>query len=49
MGRPLRCRFGIHKWQVHTEPDVDPYFECARCGRMQEVDRGPIEMGGGIL
>lgn len=42
----MRCLIAIHDWKVHKEPDVEPYFECARCGKMQEWRLGPLHDGG---
>jgi hypothetical protein len=45
-GKPLRCRLGMHKWVVRREPDVEPYFECARCSKVQVTALPMIGMGG---
>ena len=44
--RPFLCRFGIHKWVLRREPDVEPYFECARCSKVQVTKPPMIGMGG---
>jgi len=41
-----RCRLGIHKWVVRREPDVEPYFECARCSKVHVTEAHPIDLGG---
>jgi hypothetical protein len=45
-GKPLRCRLGMHTWVVRREPDVEPYFECARCSKVQVTALPMIGMGG---
>ena len=44
--KPFRCRLGIHKWVVRREPDTEPYFECARCSKVQVTELPMIGMGG---
>ena len=44
--KPFRCRLGIHKWVVRREPDVEPYFECARCSKVK-VTELPLGLGAG--
>jgi hypothetical protein len=40
MGRPLRCRLGIHDYVLREEPGTDRYLACSRCGKEWEgVDR----------
>lgn len=43
-GKPFRCRVGMHKWVVRREPDREPYFECARCSKVQVTEVPPILM-----
>lgn len=48
MARSLRCRLGIHKYEVRQQPGADRYLVCARCGREYEgVDKPTNLMGGG--
>ena len=47
MARPLRCRLGIHKYQLREQPGGDRYLACVRCGREYEgVDKPTNLMGG---
>jgi hypothetical protein len=40
-GKPLRCRFGLHKWRPQQAPDGGgAFFECVRCQRVRSPD-GP--------
>jgi hypothetical protein len=44
--RALRCRFGIHKWTVRREPDVTPFHQCLRCGKVRSGDIPASDLGG---
>jgi hypothetical protein len=45
-GKPFWCRLGLHRWAVKREPDVEPYFECTRCAKVQVTEAGPINLSG---
>ncbi|HEX6365542.1 MAG TPA: hypothetical protein VF000_05305 [Agromyces sp.] len=45
MKKSFRCRFGIHKWVVRREPDIAPFHECTRCGKVRVTDPQMIGMG----
>jgi hypothetical protein len=37
----LACFIGIHRWVKLRNPDGDPYYECARCGKYTEDPNDP--------
>ncbi|MRG58860.1 hypothetical protein GE115_03090 [Agromyces sp. CFH 90414] len=40
--RPLRCRFGMHKWVLRHEPETEAYHECARCLKVRSPYPSPL-------
>jgi hypothetical protein len=47
MARPLRCRFGIHKYVLREQPGADRYRACARCGHEEDKLDKPTNLMGG--
>ncbi|MVA74801.1 hypothetical protein GC722_01945 [Auraticoccus sp. F435] len=38
MGRPLRCRLGLHRWQDRWNEEHQRYQVCRRC----QAERDPV-------
>ncbi len=44
--KPLRCRLGMHKWEIRHEPETgDAFHVCARCGTERSPDGPSVPYG----
>jgi hypothetical protein len=52
MGKPVRCRFGWHRYvKVHAPESIDPvpyYLRCELCGHERDMPAPPpVDAAGG--